>query len=125
VPVLSGCAIGCIKIELGEGDHIYSEQIKYGDHAYKIFDENDEVRKTVFLWAEKMHTALGCSGITRSDFRYNPNIPDNRGVYYLETNTQPGLSKISLIPTMLEMQNNKFQDILKIMIDDAIYGNKE
>ena len=49
--------------------------------------------KEVLFLARKAHKLLGCKGITRSDFRFNGNK-----FYLLETNTQPGMTKLSLVP---------------------------
>ena len=47
--------------------------------------------KEILSIAKKAHKLLGCRGITRSDFRFFKNK-----FYLLETNTQPGLTKLSL-----------------------------
>ena len=49
----------------------------------------------VTKWAQMAHELLGCSGISRSDFRYD-DIKDK--LYMLEINTQPGMTKTSLSP---------------------------
>ena len=41
----------------------------------------------------KTHKILGCRGVTRSDFKFN-----NNKFYLLETNTQPGMTNLSLVP---------------------------
>ena len=46
-------------------------------------------------WAKLAHELLGCSGISRSDFRYDDS---NNTLYMLEINTQPGMTKTSLSP---------------------------
>jgi D-alanine-D-alanine ligase len=43
------------------------------------------------------HTALGCKGTSRSDFRYDPDQGE-AGLYLLEVNTQPGMTPLSLVP---------------------------
>ena len=49
--------------------------------------------KEVMFLAKKAHNLLGCKGITRSDFRFFKNK-----FYLLEINTQPGMTKLSLVP---------------------------
>ena len=49
----------------------------------------------VTKWAKIAHKLLGCSGISRSDFRYDD---DKNKLYMLEINTQPGMTKTSLSP---------------------------
>lgn len=44
------------------------------------------------------HKVLGCRGVTRSDFRYNDTNEGPQGLFLLETNTQPGMTPLSLVP---------------------------
>ena len=44
------------------------------------------------------HRALGCRGVTRSDFRYDDSLPGITGLACLEVNTQPGMTDTSLVP---------------------------
>lgn len=44
------------------------------------------------------HRALGCDGISRSDFRYDDRRPGAEGLFFLELNTQPGFTPLSLVP---------------------------
>ena len=64
--------------------------------------------------AKKAHKILGCRGITRSDFRFNKNK-----FYLLETNTQPGMTKLSLVPEIAEHCGIKFEDLVEWMVKDA------
>lgn len=118
VTVLSGSAVNCVEITFA--NDIFSEEFKYnGSSKYKIFN-NLSVRNVLFDWAEKIHKLIGCSGVTRSDFRYNPSAAGENSIYYLETNTQPGLSKNSIIPKMLDLMGVSFENFLDIMIRDAM-----
>ena len=44
------------------------------------------------------HKALGCRGVSRSDFRYDDTQGEPGELFYLETNTQPGMTSTSLVP---------------------------
>ena len=57
----------------------------------------------------KAHTALKCNSISRSDFLYNNK--ENK-IYYLETNTQPGLTNLSLVPEQARFNNISFEKII-------------
>ena len=70
--------------------------------------------KEVLSLAKKAHNLLGCKGITRSDFRFFKNK-----FYLLETNTQPGLTKLSLVPEIAQYCGIKFDDLIIWMIKDA------
>lgn len=45
-----------------------------------------------------VHQTLGCRGITRSDFRYDDTKPKGADIFFLEINTNPGMTPISLVP---------------------------
>src|SRR3546814_16810980 len=65
------------------------------------------------------HQALGCRGVSRSDFRYD----DTRGapgrLYYLETNTQPGMTSTSLVPEQARYLGTSFPDLCAWMVEHA------
>ncbi len=70
--------------------------------------------KEVLFLAKKAHKILGCKGITRSDFRFHKNK-----FYLLETNTQPGMTKLSLVPEIAKHCGISFEDLVLWMIKDA------
>ncbi len=70
--------------------------------------------KEVLKLAKKAHDVLGCKGVTRSDFRFF-----NNKFYLLETNTQPGMTKLSLVPEIAKYCGIKFEDLVQWMIKDA------
>jgi len=70
--------------------------------------------KEVLFLAKKAHNALKCRGITRSDFRFYKNK-----FYLLETNTQPGMTKLSLVPEIAKYSGIEFDDLVDWMIKDA------
>ena len=70
--------------------------------------------KQVLNLAKKAHQLLGCKGITRSDFRFF-----NNKFYLLEINTQPGMTKLSLVPEIAQYIGIKFEDLVVKMIQDA------
>jgi len=65
------------------------------------------------------HTALSCSGYTRSDF-----IVTDKGPVYIETNTLPGMTRASLYPKSLKAQGIDFVDFLNGQIELAIRRTK-
>ena len=70
--------------------------------------------KEVLSLAKKAHKSLGCKGITRSDFRFY-----NNKFYLLETNTQPGMTKLSLVPEIAKHSGMSFEDLVVWMVKDA------
>jgi len=66
--------------------------------------------------AVRAHQALGCRGVTRSDFRYD----EEKGrLVILETNTQPGMTPTSLVPEQAAFLGISFEDLVAWMIEDA------
>ena len=66
--------------------------------------------------ALKAHQALGCRGVTRSDFRFDE---DKDRLVILETNTQPGMTPTSLVPEQAAYAGTTFEDLVSWMIEDA------
>jgi D-alanine-D-alanine ligase len=66
--------------------------------------------------ALKAHRLLGCRGVTRSDFRYDP-ATDR--LVLLEVNTQPGMTPTSLAPEQAAHVGMSFDDLVSWMIRDA------
>lgn len=62
------------------------------------------------------HQALGCRGVTRSDFRYDP---DKDRLVILETNTQPGMTPLSLVPEQAAYCGMSYAALVAWMIEDA------
>jgi len=64
--------------------------------------------------AFKAHKLIGCKGVTRSDFKFN------KGKFYLlEINTQPGMTKLSLVPEIAEYSGMSFINLIEWIIRDA------
>jgi D-alanine-D-alanine ligase len=65
------------------------------------------------------HRALGCRGVTRSDFRYDDRLDDTKGLFCLEVNTQPGMTEVSLVPELAAHAGIKFEQLVRWMVEDA------
>ena len=64
------------------------------------------------------HCALGCRGVTRSDFRYDERA-GVKGLFCLEVNTQPGMTETSLVPELAQHAGTTFEDLVRWMVEDA------
>jgi D-alanine-D-alanine ligase len=64
------------------------------------------------------HRALGCRGVTRSDFRFDDSL-GVKGLVCLEVNTQPGMTETSLVPELAAHEGISFEDLVKWMVEDA------
>ena len=66
------------------------------------------------------HTALGCNGASRSDFRYDDSKSAVEGLYFLEINTQAGLTRLSLIPEQAQICGMSFDDLVQWIFESAM-----
>ena len=78
----------------------------------------DEIRDACYSYASKAHSALGCRGVTRIDFRWNDR-KKVEGIVILELNTQPGMTETSLVPEQAKVFGISFQNLCRWMIEDA------
>ena len=66
--------------------------------------------------AELAHVAMGCRGVSRSDFRYDD---VNDELVFLEVNTQPGMTPTSLVPEQAAYVGMSYQDLVRWIVEDA------
>jgi D-alanine-D-alanine ligase len=67
----------------------------------------------------KAHQAIGCRGVSRSDFRYDDRHSENGELIWLEVNTQPGMTPTSLVPEIAAQAGHSFGELLSWMVEDA------
>jgi len=107
-------------IEIMTGNHaFYDFESKYvagGSEHIIPADIPGDLRAKIQDCAEKAYRALGCRGIARADFRYDP--AEDR-VAILEINTQPGMTPTSLVPDAARHDGLSFADIVAWMVEDA------
>ena len=116
VAVLNGKALGAI--ELKPKRKFYDYKAKYTKSAKTdhIMPANIPKKKyhEVLKIAQRTHKILGCRGVTRSDFKFN-----NNKFYLLETNTQPGMTDLSLVPEIASYKKISFKKLIRKLILDA------
>ena len=97
----------------------YDFDAKYADGGSRHVvpaDLPSGVTEAALKAAIKAHQALGCRGVTRSDFRYD----EEKGrLVILETNTQPGMTPTSLVPEQAAHLGISFEELVAWMIEDA------
>ncbi len=100
-------------------EHFFSQNAKYSGETREIcpaqFPRN--ISEELMYAARTIHEALGIRHYSRSDFIVSP-----RGVYYLETNTLPGLTSQSLFPKSLAAVGISMQDFLEHLVANASHG---
>ncbi|SHJ51433.1 D-alanine--D-alanine ligase [Aureimonas altamirensis] len=109
-------------------------EIVSNDHAFYDFDAKyapggsshivpaelpDEITATVAEFSLAAHRAVGCRGVSRSDFRYDDRNGAAGEVVWLEVNTQPGMTPTSLVPDIARARGLEFGKLLDWMVRDA------
>ena len=69
----------------------------------------EQIYQKCLVNAKIVHDILGCRGVSRSDFLYDE---IDKKIYFLEINTQPGLTPISLVPEQLNFHNIDFVTLI-------------
>ena len=105
-------------IELKPKRKFYDYQAKYNskaktEHIIPV-DITKKKLEEVMNMALKAHKTIGCKGISRSDFKFYRNK-----FYILELNTQPGMTKLSLVPEIANYNGIKFIKLLEWIINDS------
>jgi D-alanine-D-alanine ligase len=78
----------------------------------------DVTRLEAMALAERAHAALGCRGVSRTDFRFDDTKGANR-LIVLEVNTQPGMTPTSLVPEQAAYKGMSFRALVRWMLEDA------
>lgn len=65
------------------------------------------------------HRALGCRGVSRTDFRYDDTPGGTGELIVLEVNTQPGMTATSLVPEQAAYLGMSFEALVTWMVEDA------
>ena len=105
-------------IELKPKRKFYDYQAKYNskaktEHIIPV-DLPKKKFKVLMDTTFKAHNLIGCRGVTRSDFKYF------KGKFYLlEINTQPGMTKLSLVPEISAYVGINFMNLIKLILKDA------
>ncbi len=72
-------------------------------------------------FALRAHRALGCRGVSRTDFRYDDRPGGTGDLVVLEVNTQPGMTETSLVPELAAHAGLSFGELVQWMVEDASF----
>jgi len=105
-------------IELKPKREFYDYQAKYNskaktEHIIPVSLTKKKYKELMNI-SLKVHNLLGCRGVTRSDFKYYKDK-----FYLLEINTQPGMTKLSLVPEISAYKGINFINLIKLILKDA------
>lgn len=109
----------CAVTELKPKIDFYNYNAKYTNGATTHIlpaDLPEKVYRQALEDALKMHKLVGCNTVSRCDFRYN----EKDGLVFLEINTNPGLTPLSLVPEQAKYVGISYQELCAKLVENAI-----
>jgi len=124
VSVMGDRALAVTEIRpLGDGFYDYDAKYSEDNKVAAVHVLPAEVPQQIYDQAMQAalaaHRALGCRGVSRSDFRYDDTGAAPGKLFYLETNTQPGMTSTSLVPEQARHLGMSFPDLCAWMVENA------
>ncbi|HXG79150.1 MAG TPA: D-alanine--D-alanine ligase [Methyloceanibacter sp.] len=120
--VMGDEALGVIEIRPAEGLAFYDYDAKYAPGG-SIHLLPAPLKPNVYQLVQKLslaaHRALGCRGVSRSDFRYDDRPEGTGELICLEVNTQPGMTSTSLVPELAAHSGRSFGELVRWIVEDA------
>ena len=116
VAIMGNKTLGVIELEPRR--KFYDYEAKYNSnaktkHIIPVVLNKKDLHKIVTI-TRKAHQLVGCKGVTRSDFKFF----DGK-FYLLEINTQPGMTKLSLVPEIANHIGISFIQLIEWILNDA------
>ena len=116
VAIMGNIKLGAI--ELKPKRKFYDYKAKYSvkaktKHIIPVDLKRKKMQEIMNI-ALKAHKLIGCKGVTRSDFKFFRNK-----FYLLELNTQPGMTKLSLVPEIANFRGINFASLIQWILKDA------
>ena len=79
----------------------------------------ENIEKLCLDYALRAHNVLGCKGTSRTDFRWDEELGED-GLFVLETNTQPGMTPLSLVPEQAKYCGMSYEDLVEALVEEAL-----
>ncbi len=114
--ILGDEALPLVRILPNKGFYDYTNKYTKGNTLYEVPAKiPEETRARIQADALRIYQLMGCSGYARVDFRY-----DGETSFFLEVNTLPGMTPLSLTPMAAKEAGYSFGGLLKKIIDIAV-----
>ena len=120
VAVLGGRSL-CVT-ELKPKSGFYDFDAKYTDGLTEHICPADipkDIENYMMELAQRAHELLGCKGASRTDFRWDDEL-GREGVFVLETNTQPGMTPLSLVPEQAKHMGISYAALVDQLVKEAL-----
>jgi len=109
----------CVTDIITDGWYDYAAKYTAGGSRHVLPAQiPDDISAACLDFALRAHRALGCRGVSRTDFRWDE-ARGLAGLILLETNTQPGMTPTSLVPEQAAFCGIGFADLCDWMVKDA------
>ncbi len=119
VAVMGGKALAVTEITTDLAFYDYEAKYSAGGSQHVIPAKVPAaISEEAMRLAERAHVALGCRGVTRTDFRYDDTVSNSR-LILLETNTQPGMTPTSLVPEQAAHIGMSYAKLCRWIVEDA------
>jgi D-alanine-D-alanine ligase len=121
--VLGGKALSVTELKPKSGFYDFDAKYTDGmtDHICPA-DIPQDIADYMMELALQAHTLLGCKGASRTDFRWDDEL-GKAGVFVLETNTQPGMTPLSLVPEQAKQMGISYEQLVDIIVQEALKGD--
>ena len=119
--VMGDVALGVTEI-IPQGLEFYDYDAKYAEGGSKHVLPADilpNIYQKIQTLSLKAHQAIGCRGVSRSDFRWDDRVNGTGELIWLEVNTQPGMTPTSLLPELAQHAGHDFGELLTWIVEDA------
>jgi D-alanine-D-alanine ligase len=113
-------ALGVTELIVANGFYDYENKYTAGRTEH-IFPAKlpPEITAQCEAYAVKAHQVLGCHGTSRTDFRWDEEQGED-GLFVLETNTQPGMTPLSLVPEQAAGCGISYADLVEMLCAEAL-----
>jgi D-alanine-D-alanine ligase len=120
VAVLSGRALAVTELRPKSGFYDFDAKYTDGmtDHICPA-DVPPDIADYMMDLALRCHQLLGCKGASRTDFRWDDELGKD-GVFVLETNTQPGMTPLSLVPEQARHLGIDYAELVELIVEEAL-----
>ncbi|MCO4315977.1 D-alanine--D-alanine ligase [Phyllobacterium sp. 21LDTY02-6] len=110
----------CEIIPVGHQFYDYDSKYVAGGSNHVIPAKiSPKIYQKIETLALKAHQAIGCKGVSRSDFRFDDRFSEEGELIWLEVNAQPGMTPTSLVPEIAAAAGYSFGQLLSWMVEDA------
>ncbi|MEP3050198.1 MAG: D-alanine--D-alanine ligase [Erythrobacter sp.] len=113
-------ALGVTELIIESGFYDYDHKYTDGQTTHVCPAQiPEEIAALCQEYALTAHRTLGCHGVSRTDYRWDDEAGE-AGLFVLETNTQPGMTSLSLVPEQAQQSGIEYAELVELIVRDAL-----